>query len=552
MTRTAVAVVGFVLAACSTDDPGPEADGPVDEVPVDPREIVVPEETADDEALAVMSSWTALPALGEGEYVQRGSEDLDPQEPPPTPLVARGNRDLNNFVCRSDDAEISDVQQVPFRYRLPECPEDHVRGVVLSRFEGSGRLTRFWMTTYSRFQQTLTEEMRLRVYVDGRRSPLIQVPVTAMMDGTAGEIFAPPFGASALNNAAWRYPVVFASKLVIALDGIGENDGIWHQTDVVLDREPRDRVRGSSRSSLRDAVGPAVADPASGAGDLADVTVTAQPDARTVVTRLDGPATIRSLDVEASAADLGTLADVTLVVTWDGAPTPAIDVPVLDLFAASRGVPSAAGVVLSAVENGPGTTLSLRLPMPFARSAEVALQSAAGTPVSLRFVLRGDREVPTVDFGRLHVLRRQTTGPTADSHHPIASVHGRGRLAGVCATMEGHAAPGVDPPLALHCLEGDERGLVDGSLAIPGTGTEDYFDSAFYFFAGPFANAFAQAWNLRFSTPDVPPRGLASACRWHVLGDTVDFRESLDFSLEIGPGTPEVLDEYRTVAFVYR
>jgi hypothetical protein len=32
-----------------------------------------------------------------------------------------------------------------------------------------------------------------------------------------------------------------------------------------------------------------------------------------------------------------------------------------------------------------------------------------------------------------------------------------------------------------------------------------------------------------------------SACRFHILGDTIDFAESANLALEIGPGLPETL-----------
>jgi hypothetical protein len=46
-------------------------------------------------------------------------------------------------------------------------------------------------------------------------------------------------------------------------------------------------------------------------------------------------------------------------------------------------------------------------------------------------------------------------------------------------------------------------------------------------------------------------RGKASACRWNVHGTELDFQQSLEATLEIGPGMPELLDRYRTVAFLY-
>jgi hypothetical protein len=99
----------------------------------------------------------------------------------------------------------------------------------------------------------------------------------------------------------------------------------------------------------------------------------------------------------------------------------------------------------------------------------------------------------------------------------------------------------------MNFLEGDELALLDGEPAVVGTGTEDYFNGAFYFESGPAATPFAQWWDVA----DDGTAGRASACRWHVLGDTIDFNESADINIEIGPADPAMLDRYRSVAFFY-
>jgi len=120
----------------------------------------------------------------------------------------------------------------------------------------------------------------------------------------------------------------------------------------------------------------------------------------------------------------------------------------------------------------------------------------------------------------------------------------------VCLMMRGHSVH-LDgrPTHPLSFLEGDELGVIDGRRAIAGTGTEDYFDDAFFFEGGATATPFAQAWAIG---RDEGGRGHACACRWHLLGDAIDFRRSLELSIEMGPDLPAMVDRYRSVAFVYR
>jgi len=104
----------------------------------------------------------------------------------------------------------------------------------------------------------------------------------------------------------------------------------------------------------------------------------------------------------------------------------------------------------------------------------------------------------------------------------------------------------------MNFLEGDELCTIDGQRAIAGTGTEDYFNGAFYFEEGPSADPFAQIWGIVPNDPERPRTARVTACRWHVLGDAIDFQRSLDLRMEVGPGDPSVLERYRSIAFLYR
>jgi hypothetical protein len=149
----------------------------------------------------------------------------------------------------------------------------------------------------------------------------------------------------------------------------------------------------------------------------------------------------------------------------------------------------------------------------------------------------------------LVATKRAPAAPASSPLHPVASVSGRrGRWAGTCMMLEGHGlGDGTVLDSPYNFLEGDERAVLDGEAAILGTGTEDYFNGAFYFESGPAASPFAQWWGVS----DDGAAGKASACRFHVLGDTIDFQDSADITLEIGPADPAMLDRYRSVAFFY-
>ncbi len=79
-------------------------------------------------------------------------------------------------------------------------------------------------------------------------------------------------------------------------------------------------------------------------------------------------------------------------------------------------------------------------------------------------------------------------GSTEGARWTVADVTGRGKLVGVSQSMEGLLADGNTRGY----LEGDERVYVDGERtpAIHGTGTEDYYESGWYFNAGTYSTPF--------------------------------------------------------------
>lgn len=509
---------------------------------VDPR---LPAETADADALQRLGDWLGLPVFDDGVYLQQSSterKDLPGAEP--TLMLSSGNRDMNNFLCVGSRSEQTGKPGVSVVTELDSCPEDYVRGFVLSRFEGSGRLARLWMTSTSLFRLHHRDEV-LRVYVDDDRQPLIEIPFLDAVSGRAGEIFQPPFGAGRKFFLAWYYPVVFASRLIITLDRIKLFESYYHQTDVVLDRVRRPRVRAASRLEARDRAITALEGQSFPRAAEHGGAVELLPGGTEQVLDLAGPGTIRQVVVR--GATLDALRPVQLQARWDDGPEPAIDLPLLALFSSQLAPPLTPGPVLSTRKTREGFELTLRLPMPFRARAGWRLHNAGAEAVELELLARVEDAVPGGEWGHLHAQYFETTGPTEFTHHPLARARGRGRLVGVCATMEGHGLqarhPNANP---LNFLEGDEWGLVDGKPALPGTGTEDYFNGSFYFAEGLFATAFAQG-----QASVLRDRGIAVCCRWHVLGDAIDFQSSLDLSLEIGPGQPSLLERYRTISFLY-
>ena len=514
-----------------------------------PTESVLEPEIADAEALAAMSDWSRLPLFSDGLYQQQSSRDRNaPEGPKLDPMFIKGNRDLNNFLCKSAETELGDTHNPAQIFDAQTCAESYVRGAVIARYEGSGALRRLWLTsTILLFGGALTTEM-LRVYVDDNPRPLIQLPLSQVMSGEAGETFAPPFGAGSRTFIAWYYPVVFGSKLVISLDRLQSE--YYYQTDVVLDRKPRTRVAPAERLPERDrailqltAASPVSSD----ASSLKKETLTVT-KGQSRETRLDGPATVEELKLRVNADKLKDLSGVRVAVTWDDAREPAIELPLLELFSAAHKVVERSALALAANQDGSDQLVSLRLPMPFAKRARWKLEQTADVSAAFELEWTGVKRVPEGGYGQLHARRDHVQLPAAKLETVFAQASRRGRFVGLCADLAGHADPSVFSSLPLHLLEGDIRAIADDKRVLDGTGTEDYPDNSFYFLDSPKATPFAQSWAV---SPFAQAPGQASFCRWQVLGSELDFQSSFKGTFEIAHHDTAVVDLHRTVAFLY-
>lgn len=498
-----------------------------------------------------MAGWRELPVLGPvRRYEQQTSRDRGTRDQT-LPLSDYGNRDFNNFVCASEDASIGPNQASPLHFDQPRCAEDYVQGVVLGRFTGEGRLVRIWLGMTSVGINGATTQ-RLRIYVDDAPEPAVDAPLADVLDGSAGEMFAPPFGAGSPHRLSWYFPIAFQKKLIVALDGIGDLDGTYYQCDVV--RDAVEHVSQHTQQRLLDAAAAhltAFEQPVGGPPlerlAAEEARALAPGESRSLM--VQGPGTIHAFEVVAAPEVWSKFAQVRVQVTWDDARDPSIDVALRDLFGGGARPPERPSLALATVATGGDERHALRLPMPFASRAALSFTNQGDAPVTFAVRLAGEARAPNGLFGRLQVQQRETRGPSDAAHHLAVQAKGRGKLAGVCVYVEGHADPNAktqtDP---LNLLEGDVHATIDGMLALDGTGSEEYADDVFYFLDGPQANAFVQAWDIvRDQTP-----GHASFCRWHVLGTELDFTSSIDLTFERGgANNPQIADLHRTVAYVY-
>lgn len=137
--------------------------------------------------------------------------------------------------------------------------------------------------------------------------------------------------------------------------------------------------------------------------------------------------------------------------------------------------------------------------------------------------------------GYFHVIESLSRPTQTDRDHPLVGVTGAGHLVGVHLLVH-TGQEGL--------LEGDERFHVDGMLTpgVRGTGTEDCFNSGWYYNRGRTINALHGANSTR-------TEGWVDQYRWY-LSDYIPFSDGLTGGIEHGP-TNDANADYSTWSFLY-
>ncbi|MDT7710717.1 MAG: hypothetical protein QOG20_6324 [Pseudonocardiales bacterium] len=162
---------------------------------------------------------------------------------------------------------------------------------------------------------------------------------------------------------------------------------------------------------------------------------------------------------------------------WDGAPTPAVEVPVGDFF--GQGWGRFAQLSSSMIAVNPHGGLNSYWPMPFRTGARLTLENLTPAPVVVYFQVTYETAAGE-DSGYLHAQWRRSNPVDGAAHTLVHGVRGAGQYVGT------YLAWGVNS--RGWWGEGEMKYYLDGDLddggdfpTICGTGTEDYFGGAWNF-----------------------------------------------------------------------
>lgn len=503
---------------------------------------------------AALTDWDAMPlfeASTTREFTSHQRDDnasfgLDP-----------GNKDFNSFLAVCGDRPALLGQEVD---GIVACePGEH--GYLIAADVGPGFVSRMSITVGT-FEpgpsadaaphlDAMPGPERIRIYVDD-----VAAYDGALADWSSGS--DPPFEAPLTgwsSGTTLSYvPISYARTLRIFLDDLRTGVSLYyphvttHSTAATQRFDPAALSTMAARAQLTELSSRAT-------GSVAvdrwfDATLTLPASATLPVWTRERGGTVQRVQIAlATSTARDALAEIVLRVYWDSDAAPAIDLPLAALFGTEQELVSFETWPMSVNVTPSTTTLSLRLPMPFARRARLELAQADGQARELQLRIDGVDTLPDGAYGQLHANRAQREHPSGTERFVVAELSGRGKYIGTLMQMKGRSSSVSVTPDPLNFLEGDEVLEVDGIVS-RGIGTEDYFGGGWYFLDGAFSSPFAALVHKR--TDLDKGLGEITVLRWNATSDAINFQDTFRLSFEYGANMPATADEYSAVSFYYR
>jgi hypothetical protein len=248
---------------------------------------------------------------------------------------------------------------------------------------------------------------------------------------------------------------------------------------------------------------------------------------------------VEDIDLYPASLFMGNTKDIWINITYDGEKEPAVNCPVADFFGFAFGKPSMQSWLLGTNSD----TAYCRIPMPYDKSCRIQLVNHGKKTVAFNAAVKNSSSKRNwATEGKLYVSYNHQRYRGHDGPHQLLKVNGKGHLIGTVLH-----AQGTRPGMTIF-FEGDDSTVVDGELALHGTGSEDYFNGGWY--------AYPDRWDDAVSLPFHGSLGYSipfcrtAAYRFY-FSDKIPFQKSIFHSIEHGPQDNNVPAIYTSLAFYY-
>jgi hypothetical protein len=277
------------------------------------------------------------------------------------------------------------------------------------------------------------------------------------------------------------------------------------------------------------------------------------------------------------------LRKLTLRMFWDGETEPSVEAPLGDFFGVAFGLRRTYQSAAFAMNPEDGRGMNCFFPMPFEKNAKIILQNECEHSCNFYYYIDYEEheQLPGEDIGRFHAMFRQernTCGwapnepglldrekanepgepawlPKAwmrkntdgKDNYLVLEAEGKGKFVGCNIGIDVFERQAND-----WYGEGDDMFFIDGETWPPslhGTGTEDYFSTAFcptQEYCAPYSGL------TRYSGEEAGFRfgGKNTMYRLHIL-DPIHFSKSILFSIEHGHAN-KLSNDYCSTAYWYQ
>jgi hypothetical protein len=396
--------------------------------------------------------------------------------------------------------------------------------VVMAEMEGPGCIWRIWSAA--------PRQGRVRVYLDGKLEPVVDLPFIGYFDGKNY-----PFTQSALVHTVARgwnnyTPISYQKSCkIVAERDWGQYFQFVYQTfpkgtqvpTFTRDLRPEERQALGRANAILSRPDYTNLRPYSGQKRYRKKVVVG-PGKTVTLPMLSGPRAITSLraklDLPPSPADREILRELAIQMSWDGERQPSVWAPFGDFFGTTGGNNYRS---LPLGHDGDGWWYSYWY-MPFGKEAKIQIVNDGRSTREIEFEI-GHAPLAThaAKLGRFHAKWHRDAFLPAEPERAIdwtlLKTEGVGRFLGVMLHIWN--------PRGSWWGEGDEKFFVDGETfpSTIGTGSEDYFGYA-WCDPGLFENAFHNQ-----TQNDGNNKGHVTVNRWHIA-DNVPFHTRFEGAIE--------------------
>lgn len=429
-------------------------------------------------------------------------------------------------------------------------------GCVIAEDRGAGEIDSIWFTRDGGDVRALGT---IRVELDGQT--VVDAPLQSLVDGALGAPFVWPLVANAAQSSGGVYikvPMPYRQSMRIS---VAANLQYYH-----VDYRKFPNAAGVSTFSPSDpaldvvamlsTAGTADPKPTASAAAHSNRVVDLPAGGAVTIAESTGSGMISGLRLLLPDPTDQFLTGLRLRIEFDDRSM--VDSTLGEFFGAGLGANNVHSLMFAAIPQ-PGGPLALSewWPMPFARTARIALVNTTANPlggIASDVAITPDPQwAPALAGGRAgYFTARSHAGPTTLGQDWLfADEPGHGKFVGVSHTMRGARIKTSFSDDAPYFLEGAERVYTDGSPSPQwyGTGTEDFYEGGWYFKNGTHFSA------PLTGQPDhrTASGGCADYCvaAYRVLlADAISYHDGIRFGIEHGKRNM-VQPDYSSTAFLY-